>query len=131
MTHPQNFDPADPMLERVRALALARPGADMKVSHGWPAFFTQKVFAYLGFSRKNDDGDWEKRPRALVIRPEPDDRLALLDELGDGAWVPPYLGSAGWIAIELDRLDDDRIDELLDMSYRVTAPARLVRELDD
>jgi hypothetical protein len=42
------FDHDDPYLGRVRELAQALPGADMKVSHGRPAFFTKKVFAYYG-----------------------------------------------------------------------------------
>ena len=47
MAHPQKFDDGDPVLARVRELALALPDAGEKVSHGRPAFFTTKVFAYL------------------------------------------------------------------------------------
>ena len=44
------FDEADPVLGRVRALALAFPDATEKISHGHPAFFTTKVF---GESRRH------------------------------------------------------------------------------
>ena len=46
MAHPIMFDDADAMLGRVRDPALALPEAGEKVSHGRPAFFTQKVFCY-------------------------------------------------------------------------------------
>ena len=48
MAHPQMFDDDDPYLGRVRALAARFPGTAEKVSHGRPAFFTRKVFAYYG-----------------------------------------------------------------------------------
>jgi hypothetical protein len=42
------FDDADPVLRRVRALALGLHDAGEKISHGRPAFFTTKIFAYYG-----------------------------------------------------------------------------------
>ncbi len=51
------FDDKDPLLKRVRKLALAFPDANEKVSHGRPAFYTVKVFAYYGGSQKVD-GEW-------------------------------------------------------------------------
>lgn len=41
----------------MRALALALPQPQMKVSHGRPAFFTQKAFAYCGASVKVEGAD--------------------------------------------------------------------------
>ncbi len=121
------FDDADPVLRRVREVALAFPGADEKVSHGRPAFFTTKVFAYYGWSEKVAEGEWFRHDTALVVLPDADERLALLDE---GAWVPPYLGGAGWVAIDLDASNLPRVEEYLDMSFRRTAPVTRVREWD-
>jgi len=42
------FDDDDPLLERIRKLCAELPGTHEKVSHGRPAFFTKKVFAYYG-----------------------------------------------------------------------------------
>lgn len=120
------FDDVDPLLGRVRALALALPGAAEKVSHGRPAFFTQKVFAYFGCSTKSN-GEWLQHPHHLSVLLEPGERLALLEE---GAIAPAYLGPSGWIAVDLDGGDWERVAELLDASYRGTAPKRLVAELD-
>lgn len=122
------FDDDDPALARVREIALALPGTDEKVSHGRPAFFTKKVFAYYGGSLR-EDGDWVQHPHAVIVLPDPDDRRALLD---DGrTFVPAYLGPSGWIGVDLDDATDwDEVAEMLDASYRLTAPKRLVAELD-
>ena len=106
MSHPIMFDDADPLLAQVRTIALGFPDADEKISHGRPAFFTKKVFAYYGWSRKLETGDWVRHHSALVILPDADERLALLDE---GAWTPPYLGHRGWVAIDLDERHADRM----------------------
>ena len=122
------FDDDDPMLARVRDIALAFPGADEKVSHGRPAFFTTKVFAYFGGSIRVD-GQWVQHPAAVVVLPDPDDRLALLDDVR--VWVPAYLGPSGWIGFDLDTDTDwTEVAELLDASFRQTAGKRLVAELD-
>lgn len=122
------FDDDDPVLARVRAIALALPGTDEKVSHGRPAFFTKKVFAYYGGSLRVD-GDWVQHPHAVIVLPDPDDRPALLED--DRTFVPAYLGPSGWVGVDLDDATDwDEVAELLDASYRLTAPKRLVAELD-
>lgn len=128
MAHPRMFDPDDPMLARVRAIALGLPGAGEKVSHGRPAFFTTKVFAYYGGSQKVD-GTWIQHEQAIMVQPDPGERRAL--EADDRFWVPGYLGPSGWLALDLDDSSDlDEVAELLVDSFRVTAPARLVAQVD-
>lgn len=150
MAHPRMYDDGDPHFQRVRTLALALPEAQMKVSHGRPAFFTQKVFAYYGTSVKDAGGplppggvrseDWNgylQYPRALVIRPDHSDVVVL--EQDPRAFRPAYLGASGWFALDLSALDpaasqgaEDwaEVAEWIDASYRLTAPARCVRALD-
>jgi predicted DNA-binding protein (MmcQ/YjbR family) len=127
--HPEMFDDDDPYLQRVRALVAELPGTDTKVSHGRPAFFTKKVFAYYGGSLKVD-GEWVQHEHSLMVLPDPGDRQALLEDAR--TFVPAYLGPSGWIGIDLDDSTDwDEIAELLDASYRLTAPRQLVAELDE
>lgn len=128
VAHPHMFDDDDPFLERVRRLASELPNADEKVSHGRPAFFTKKVFAYYGGSLKVD-GEWIEHPHSVVVQPDESDRRALL---GDArTFVPAYLGPSGWIGVDLDDDTDwSEVAELLDASFRLTAPARDVAELD-
>jgi hypothetical protein len=123
------YEPDDPLLARVRGFALGLPGADEKESHGRPAFFTKRVFAYFSGSAKVDDL-WVQHDRALMFLPDPAERPAL--ESDDRFWVPAYLGPSGWLGLDLDTDSDfGEVAELIEDSYRMTAPARLVAELDD
>ncbi|WP_305785379.1 MmcQ/YjbR family DNA-binding protein [Symbioplanes lichenis] len=128
MGHPVMFDDADPLLGRVRELALAFPDAAEKISHGRPSFYTTKVFAHYGGSRKTPDG-LERHDCALLVLPGEDERAALLEE--GRCFVPAYVGHAGWIGVDLsDGTDWGEIGELLDASYRRTAGPRRVARLD-
>jgi predicted DNA-binding protein (MmcQ/YjbR family) len=122
------FDDDDPFLERVRQLAAGFPNTDMKVSHGRPAFFTKKIFAYYGGSLKVE-GEWIEHPHSVMVLPDEGDRRALLED--DRTFVPAYLGAYGWIGVDLDDDTDwSEIAELLDASYRLTAPKRDIALLD-
>ncbi|MCE0538747.1 MmcQ/YjbR family DNA-binding protein [Kineosporia rhizophila] len=122
------FDDADPFLLRVRELALRFPDAAEKVSHGRPAFYTTKVFAYYGGSVRQA-GEWLAHDQSVMVLCEPDSRTAL--EQDERCFVPAYLGPAGWIGLDLDeRTDWDEVAELLEDSYRLTAGVRRVARLD-
>lgn len=61
------FDDDDPMLERVRAIALGLPEAAAKISHGRPAFFTTKIFAHSSGTEKHAAGEMAQHPQALLV----------------------------------------------------------------
>jgi predicted DNA-binding protein (MmcQ/YjbR family) len=128
MAHPIMFDEADPFLARLRALALAFPDAAEKISHGHPAFFTTKVFAYYGGSVKVE-GVYQRHEHSLLALIDPGERVALLED--ERCYVPAYLGASGWIGVDL-ATDTDwaEVHELLDASYRRTAGPRRVAALD-
>lgn len=122
------FDDDDPVLAKVRELASGFPDAAEKVSHGRPAFYTKKVFAYYGGSLKVE-GEWVQHPQSLVVLPDPGDRVALLEE--ERVYVPAYLGPSGWIGVDLDTATDwTEVTELLDASYRSTAPRASLKKLE-
>jgi hypothetical protein len=129
------FDDADPILGRLRRICLGMPGAAEKISHGRPNFFTTKVFAVYGGVVKGDH-DPEPHGRAVLVLTDPHTRAALLER--ERFFVPGYYGPSGWVGLDLARpgepllpdLDWVEVAELVDASYRMTAPARLVRELD-
>ena len=129
MAHPQQFDDDDPVLAKLSELCLAMPGADMKVSHGRPAFFTKKIFAGFGAVLKGDhhSNDYDQ---ALVFMPNPDDAAAI--EQDDRFFTPAYWGPYGWRGLDLsgDDVDWDEVAELVEDSYRETAPKKLIAELD-
>ncbi|MCY1138876.1 MmcQ/YjbR family DNA-binding protein [Actinoplanes sp. Pm04-4] len=128
MGHPVMFDNEDQLLSRVREMALEFPDAAEKVSHGIPAFYTTKVFAYYGGSVKVN-GEYRRHHQSVLVLLEPDEREALVDD--SRCYVPAYLGPSGWIGIDLDDDTDwAEIGELLDASYRRTAGPRRVARLD-
>lgn len=127
MAHELMFDPDDPTLARVRAIALALPGAQERVSVGHANFATKRVFAWYGMSHKVD-GQWQRNLQSVSVLLPPDERLALIER--DDTFVPGYIGPSGWLGILLsDNTDWAEIEELIEESYRQTAPARLVAQL--
>ena len=128
MAHQQMFDDDDPLLAQVRALALALPEADEKVSHGRPAFFTKKVFCIYGGALKVD-GEWEQHPQSVLVQVTEDEQHALVQD--PRVFVPAYWGPSGWIGVDVDADTDwDEIAELLEDSFRLTAPKRAITALD-
>lgn len=131
--HPSKVDDTDPHLARVRDLCLALPGAAEKRSHGSPTFFTRKVFATFGGSLKGDHYSPVAR-QALLFLPDASEREALIGD--ERFFVPAYVGPSGWLGLSFHRMGVDEVDwvevgELVEMSYRLTAPGTLVRELDE
>ena len=120
------------MLAQLREICLALPGADEKVSHGRPAFFTKKIFAMFGAVVKGDHGS-DAYGQSLVFMPDPDEAQAI-DH--DGRFfVPAYWGPYGWRALDLSgaggvSVDWDEVAELVADSFRNTATNKLIKELD-
>ncbi len=122
------FDDDDPLLRRVRSLALAFPDAAEKISHGHPAFYTTRVFAYYGGSMKVD-GVYRSHRQSVLVLAGAEERLALLED--ERSYAPAYLAASGWIGLDLDGDTDwAEVGELLEDSYRLTAGVRRVTRLD-
>lgn len=128
MAHPQMFDDADPVLGRLKEICLALPGADIKISHGRPAFFTKKIFAGYGAVLKGDH-DSARYDRAVVFMPDQLEAKAL--EQDDRFFTPAYWGPYGWMGLDLNGdVDWEEVGQLVEESFRITAPKKLVAELD-
>jgi hypothetical protein len=135
VAHPKQFDDDDRFLARLREICLAFPGADEKVSHGRPAFFTKKIFVVYGAVTKGDHHSGA-HDHAMIFQPESEELLAYDND--DRFFVPAYYGPYGWRAIDLGTpegddiagLDWDEVAELVEESYRQTATAKLVAQLD-
>ncbi|OYY67164.1 MmcQ/YjbR family DNA-binding protein [Sphingomonas sp. 28-62-11] len=119
----------DPAIElaRVRAICLALPEADERLSHGSPGFFITKgkFFAYF-WHNHHDDGI-----TAVHTKTSGFEEQAMLIEMDpDFYFIPPYLGPSGWIGMRLD-LDDtdwDRVADRITVSWTLIAPKRLLTE---
>ncbi|RDH74642.1 MmcQ/YjbR family DNA-binding protein [Mycolicibacterium moriokaense] len=133
MPHPIMFSDDDPVLAKVRTIALGFPDAFEKVSHGRPAFFVSKMFAMYGGSAKPAaKGDYITYPQSIMVKVDDSDRRAL--ESDKRFFYPAYLGPAGWLGLDLTaakRVDWAEVGELIDASFRLVAPKKLIRALDE
>ena len=130
MAHAPHFDPKDPVLAKLRAICLALPGSDEKVSHGRPAFFTKKIFAIYGAVTKGDhhSGEYEQ---SLVFQPDPDEADALAQH--ERTFTPAYWGPYGWLGYDLSAstVNWDEVAELVEDSFRQTATNKLIGQLEN
>ena len=44
--------------------------------------------------------------------------------------IPAHVGKAGWIGIDLSRVDDSELAELVEEAWRMTAPKRVIKAFD-
>ena len=110
--------------ERVRDLA-ALPGVAAEEANGHTGFAVRgRRFAWFQVDHHGDGR------LALVLRLPAGEREALL--ASGAAWfVPAYLGTRGWLAVDLAPdagADWDEVAEALDQAWRDVAPERLLAE---
>jgi hypothetical protein len=123
------FRDDDAGLAELRMIALGYPEAYEKVSHGRPGFFVSKMFAMYGGSTRQT-GQMTTVPQCVLVKVDESDRTAL--QADDRFFVPAYLGASGWLGLDFGAADVDweEVRELVDASYRLVAPKRLVHQLD-
>ena len=114
-------------LERVRKIIGAWPETSEKLSHGAPTFWGgRKTFATL---HEDHHGDGRL---ALWIKSTPDAQEDLVAMDAKTFFIPPYVGPSGWIGMRLDRRPDwDAVESLLEEGYRMVAPKRALKQLDE
>src|SRR5215471_3214509 len=107
-------------LKRLRRFCLSIPGTMEKISHGEPTFFTPKrVFAMFA---NNHHGDGHV---AVWLPAAPGAQEAVIEEAPQIYFRPPYVGPAGWIGVELAKVDDDQLGSLIREAYHlITAKDR-------
>ena len=101
-------------LQRVRRICRALPDTIEKVSHGEPTFFARKrVFAMFSNNHHHDGHV------AVWLPASPGLQEALLEEAPATYYRPPYVGSSGWIGIELDQITDDALAAHIHQAWRL------------
>jgi predicted DNA-binding protein (MmcQ/YjbR family) len=105
-------------IDRLRAICLALPEATEKEAWGDPTFRVRdKIFAM----EKRGDGRisvWCKAP--------PGSQAMLVAADARRFFVPPYVGSKGWIGVRLDDKPDwDEVAAVVRRSYQLIAPKKL------
>jgi uncharacterized protein YdhG (YjbR/CyaY superfamily) len=94
-------------LERIRRICGALPSVSEKLSHGTPTFFVEKdKGVFLMFvDNHHQDGHlavWLPAPAGL--------QPALIEDAPSTYFKPPYVGSSGWVGIELDQIPDEALE---------------------
>ena len=115
-------DQGEKQIERVRRICLALPGATEKISHGEPTFFVKKVFAMCSNNHHNDGHIAVVIPAAIGIQE------MLIKTSPQQFYKPPYVGSSGWVGIELDRVSDKELAFHIQEAWRLIAPKKLQDE---
>jgi hypothetical protein len=112
---------------RLRAICLALPDANERLSHGEPTWFAGrgKVFAML-------DGHHHGAEHLAVWLPQPIGvQEALIDSDPKRFFRPPYVGSSGWVGVILDRKPNwHMVRQLIRDAFVHVATRKLVARLD-
>jgi uncharacterized protein YdhG (YjbR/CyaY superfamily) len=111
-------------LERVRRICGTLPSVAEKLSHGAPTFFVEKdkgVFTMF-VDNHHQDGHlaiWAPARQGL--------QAALIEEAPKTYFKPPYVGSSGWIGIELDQIGDEALEIHLREAWEIIAGSKKKR----
>ena len=113
----------DGALDQLRAICLPLPEAIETGGVGSPSFKVRdKIFA-MRHPHTGHSSVWFKAP--------PGAQQALLQAQPDRYSAPPYVGHRGWVGAWLDdKTDWDFLAHLIEQSYRMTAPKRLLAWID-
>lgn len=131
MPHPIMFSDDDPVLVRLREIALAFPEATEQIAHGRPTFRCGKMFGmYGGGTKKTATQPHRQINTSVLFIVDPAEREALIQD--ERIFLPAYMSGAGWLGLDLSigAVDWGEIGELLDASYRQIAPKRAITALD-
>jgi hypothetical protein len=68
---------------------------------------------------------------SVTVKASKEAQAALVGSEPETFFVPSYVGQHGWVGVRLDRVDPEELTELIDEAWRMTAPKRLVKALDE
>jgi len=114
-------------LAKLRKIIEAWPETDERISHGAPTWWGgKKTFATL---HDNHHGDGRV---GVWIKASFEQQADLVESGPDIFFVPHYVGPSGWVGVRLDRdVDWGMVAGLLEQGYRMVAPKRAIRQLDE
>jgi hypothetical protein len=103
-------------LQRIRRICCSIPGIVEKISHGAPTFFTPKRVFAIFVDNHHDDGHV-----AVWVPAAPGVQAALIEEAPGTYFRPPYVGGAGWVGVELSRVNDELLGAVIREAFRLMA----------
>jgi hypothetical protein len=118
--------PGEKHVDRVRRICLSLPETWEKLSHGEPTFFVGKrVFAMCSINHHNDGHIAVTIPLPLGVQ------AVLIESSPKKFYKPPYVGSSGWVGIELPRVTDKELALHIREAWQLIAPEKLHSLLGD
>jgi hypothetical protein len=122
MAHPRMYDDSHPAIQRLRKICLALPEAFEKEAWGECTF---RVTGGSMFAMTDNHHHGSEHIAVWVKGPQ-DVQEILVSADPKRFFVPPYVGSKGWIGVRLDyKVDWDELVDLLKDGYAMSAPKRL------
>ena len=111
------------IMNRLREICLSFPEAREQEAWGHPTFRVRdKIFAACGN---------EEERLSMTCKAPPGAQEVLVATDPERFFRPAYVGHRGWIGVRLaPPIDWDQITDLVEESYRMTAPKRLSARLD-
>ncbi|HVX45528.1 MAG TPA: MmcQ/YjbR family DNA-binding protein [Mycobacteriales bacterium] len=113
-------------LPKLREICLRLPEVTERLSHGEPTFFIRGKKTFVMYADHHHDDRlafWCAAPegvQAELVAAEP-----------ERFFVPPYVGTRGWLGVRLDvEVDWAEIAEIATDAYRTVAPKTLAAKLD-
>ena len=104
-------------LAKLRAIALALPGTGEALNHGRPCFTVRDKKFVMFLDNHHRDGRL-----AIWCKAPPGAQTVIVEGDPERYFVPPYVGTRGWIGVRLDRAPDwAAIKALVGESYTMTA----------
>ena len=122
MQLPPETEPEKIHIRRVRHICLSMPDTAEKLSHGEPTFFVREKVFVMFANNHHSDGH-----TAIWIPAEPGAQSAMIADAPDVYFKPPYVGVKGWVGVELDRINDEDLLDLIRKAWQIvatTAPHR-------
>ena len=77
-------------------------------------------------------GEYIQYPYSILVKVDDSDRKAL--EQDTRFFFPAYMGPFGWLGLDFTarkKVDWDEVRELIDASFRMIAPKKLIKQLDE
>ena len=117
----------DSFLLEIRRICLNFPETEERLNHGMSAFAVKNrtAFVFVQESKTNNRG-------SIWFKALPEVQEELIEEDPDRFFAPPYLGPAGWVGLRLDiDLDWSEVAQAMEEAWRLVAPKRAIKELND
>jgi hypothetical protein len=119
-------DPAnsEDHLHRIRQICATLPKTTEKLSHGEPTFFVAKKVYVMFANNHHNDGHI-----AVWIPVPPGAQAHLIATAPAVYFKPPYVGTKGWIGIELAAIDNDTLAQHILTAWQLIATKKLLAQI--